>query len=1138
MNGALCREARPMAPWLALTWLALASAEVRLRAGSTQHRLQNEAPTMPWEDIPIEAPKESQCGPKCQYLCEQPNCPGAQCAPLCDPPACKTSCSTQRDHCETRCGEPLCAVVCPQVECKGNDCSDVKCQTVCSPPVCSTSCAETCHTQCAKPKCQWRCKANPACPAPKCKMNCTDLDCATTLSAGNATAAKLKKALMRDGKVIVSEGQASLDPNVLVAGVAMPAPAPAKVVVEEPKDRQEPKVLPAAAPAAATAAAPAAVAPSPAAAPAVAPAAAPTQAELGWVAVQLGVHLVGRSDRALELGIASVRGEKAKRGWQKIRSYGGNASIGLKGGFATGASKGFGHRRQWRRAGTGQPRVSSRHHRPGVWGAGHQPGGCGARWGAVDLGGFGALEGLKRFGKGYLKLVTVEGHVLTDPEASLQAAGVQDGQDLTAVVQQFRTAATEFAFAVWCCGGNNVVTGGHPGSGGDSSVVQDQFKNVQQICATDSAFAAILADGSVVAWGAPNHGGDCSAVQSQLRKVQQIQAASMAFAAILADGSVVAWGDPDSGGDCSAVQAQLRNVQQIQATRYAFAAILADGSVVVWGDPDSGGDCSAVQHQLKNVQNIQAAADAFAAILADGSVVAWGDPDSGGDCSAVQAQLRNVQQIQATRCGAFAAILADGSVVVWGDPDSGGDCSAVQGQLKNVQAIQATARAFAAILADGSVVAWGDPDLGGDCSAVQDRLKNVQQIQATRFAFAAILADGSVVAWGYPGGGGDCLAVQDRLKNVQEIHATSFGFTAILTDGSVVIWGAAFECIAVSRSSRASRVGQPRSARFCKVTNDLAETTRLSFETDDAGRRRLQYSPEGWLSWEWTPSEDLEMGVSSFKAPVETQTQTAPQRTPKPMAPQPVTVADFRAQFRAQQGAEERGEGEASPAEYLACSTEAELKRKPPPQLGLEKYLTLWILLAVALGIAVGQFEGVRHGLHALKVGNTNLLTAMGMIVMLLPPFATVKYDEFGTALRRIPKRIAIGSVGMPWARPFLRARIGPFLMLFIGLATLHKHADLLQGVMYIGAARCIAMVLVWTAIAGGDQFLCVSLVLLNSVITVVTYAPMVTLLGLVAAALGVEMRGNVGFFTVLQSVLIYLGIPLLLGILMLGADY
>jgi len=279
--------------------------------------------------------------------------------------------------------------------------------------------------------------------------------------------------------------------------------------------------------------------------------------------------------------------------------------------------------------------------------------------------------------------------------------------------------------------------------------------------------------------------------------------------------------------------------------------------------------------------------------------------------------------------------------------------------------------------------------------------------------------------------------------------------------------------------------------------------------------------------------------------------------------PGPLTVGQFRAQFRAQQGS---STGEASPAicvggkrlpqdgdialaeldidlnapaqycspeEYLACSTEAELKQKPPPQLGLEKYLTLWILLAVAVGIGVGQIPGVRVALHALKVGNTNLLTAMGMIIMLLPPFAAVKYDELFVSLRSIPKRLAFGSVLVNWA-------IGPFLMLFIGLATLHDHADLLQGVMYIGAARCIAMVLVWTAIAGGDQFLCVSLVLLNSVITVITYAPVVTLLGVVARALGVNVRGDVSFLTVLQNVLIYLGIPLLLGIAMwaVGRNY
>jgi len=159
-----------------------------------------------------------------------------------------------------------------------------------------------------------------------------------------------------------------------------------------------------------------------------------------------------------------------------------------------------------------------------------------------------------------------------------------------------------------------------------------------------------------------------------------------------------------------------------------------------------------------------------------------------------------------------------------------------------------------------------------------------------------------------------------------------------------------------------------------------------------------------------------------------------------------------------------------------------------------------------------------------MQVGNTNILTAIGMIVMLLPPFASVRYEELLTSICTIPKRLGVGSIVMNWL-------IGPFLMLFIGLVTLHEHPDLLQGVVYIGAARCIAMVLVWTAIAGGDQFLCVSRVLLNSVITVITYAPVVTLLGAVARALGSAVTGEFGFMTVLHNVLIYLGIPLVLGV-------
>ena len=195
----------------------------------------------------------------------------------------------------------------------------------------------------------------------------------------------------------------------------------------------------------------------------------------------------------------------------------------------------------------------------------------------------------KYFGQGLLRLVTAMGTVLLDPQQSLLAAGLQDGDHVTAVVQRAKLAATNRAFAMWCCGGDTVITWGHEDDGGDSSEVQDQFRSVQEIKATR---AAILEDGSVVTWGDPDAGGDSSTVQDQLKKVQQIAATDRAFAAILADGSVVTWGDATEGGDSSTVQHQLNSVQKVQASSGAFAAVLADGSVVCWGYPGAGGDCS------------------------------------------------------------------------------------------------------------------------------------------------------------------------------------------------------------------------------------------------------------------------------------------------------------------------------------------------------------------------------------------------------------------------------------------------------------------------------------------------------------------------------------------------------------------
>ena len=156
----------------------------------------------------------------------------------------------------------------------------------------------------------------------------------------------------------------------------------------------------------------------------------------------------------------------------------------------------------------------------------------------------------KSFQCGFLRLVTANNHMV-DPTESLQAAGLREGDHLTAVATPVKVAATYRAIALWCCGGNQVVTWGDRNSGGDSSGVKDQLKGVQQVHATDSAFAAILADGSVVTWGDRYFGGDSSGVKDQLKGIQQVEGTRTSFVAILADGSVVTWGSWQGNPFCS-----------------------------------------------------------------------------------------------------------------------------------------------------------------------------------------------------------------------------------------------------------------------------------------------------------------------------------------------------------------------------------------------------------------------------------------------------------------------------------------------------------------------------------------------------------------------------------------------------------
>ena len=137
-------------------------------------------------------------------------------------------------------------------------------------------------------------------------------------------------------------------------------------------------------------------------------------------------------------------------------------------------------------------------------------------------------------GQSFLRLAASDGRLL-DPAEALQLSGIQDGDTITAIAQQPKLAATAAAFALWCVGSDRIATWGDPNKGGDSTAVQDQLKDVRQICATHSAFAAIRAQSSLqdmLTWGKADSGGDSTAVQDQLRNVQQICATHGAFAAI------------------------------------------------------------------------------------------------------------------------------------------------------------------------------------------------------------------------------------------------------------------------------------------------------------------------------------------------------------------------------------------------------------------------------------------------------------------------------------------------------------------------------------------------------------------------------------------------------------------------------